>query len=126
MFRSRTRSDAGVNSATGEDTPLQVISPRATDAEPSKRGTFPLKKRQSRKKSTPAPVVQKTEEPMPEIHIPVTEPPARKDSVAMPISPTKEMALHSHPITKDDDDAEDEKFVTPMSSRGPVLGEKEK
>lgn len=112
-----------------EDTPLQVISPRATDTEPSKRGTFPLKKRQSKKSTpTPAPVVQKTEEVRPEIHIPVTEPPiqaaVRKDSVAMPNSPTKEMALHSHPIVKDDDEEEDEKFVTPMSSRGPVLGEK--
>jgi hypothetical protein len=61
-------------------------------------------------------------------HIPVTERPyqlpARKDSVAMPISPTKEAALTSHPVLRVDEveSEKSEKFMTPMSEKGDALG----
>jgi hypothetical protein len=136
MFSSRKRFDVGMDNGKDamETKPMRILSPRASDSVPSvtntpshsRQHTFSFKKRQSTSKSKiDAPALPKTEELSPELHIPVTDPPCqapmRKDSVAMPNSPTKEMALHSHPVTKDDDSRASEKFVTPRSGRSAVF-----
>ncbi|KAF1920794.1 hypothetical protein BDU57DRAFT_465592, partial [Ampelomyces quisqualis] len=139
LFGSQPKSDANVSVLHGamEDKPMRTLSPRATDSAPpptntpsnARRHTFLFRRRKSTGKSTIdaglMPALSRTEEWSPEIHIPVTDlpcqAPMRKDSVAMPKSPTKEMALHSHPVTRRDEAGSDT-FATPMSGRSGVLG----
>jgi hypothetical protein len=136
VSRNITVSDAPVN----DQSPMRFITPRATDSMPvatpqERRRTCSFMHRQSNRKSKLGLVASpiSTQSDPNELlhstgHIPVTERPyqlpARKDSVAMPTSPTKEAALTSHPVRRVDEveSEKSEKFMTPMSEKGDALG----
>lgn len=145
VFRSRSKKRANSsldvidarddNDNDDNDAPMRVVSPRATEIEPvhsaARKRTFSFKKRLSNndKKAPPTSPARHhhaaVEAPTTAGHVPVTDmpyrSPARRQSVldvGTMGSPTREMALSSHPVGKADNgrrESGDDKFESPLS-----------
>jgi hypothetical protein len=122
LFKPKQRTEADPDDISISDesvdnhSPMRFVTPRATVSTPvvtplAKRRTYSFLHRQSNHKSKLDPVAASvstqsySSEPLVGAgHIPVTEvpyqSPSRKDSVAMPTSPTKDAALTSHPVVR--------------------------